>query len=297
MPNGKTTLVGEMLAAFENREAMPFNIRRMVLPVIQDKNKDSDMENSPALRRDFNLIYFIHGGIHDAYLQEDNPWLFPNDLVIIPENMVYASQNIQNCIGYCVYFKTEFIQPLLNGTIAEQFPFFDLEAEHIMHIAQQERNVMQRAFLDIINEQKRFSSEREIILRDLIHILLLRIREIYLPDLRRDYDPTSRNVKLSNRFKRLVEKNFLQIREVRAYADMLNITPQYLSDVVKNTIGKSPKHLINDMIFLEAKFLLVSTDKTFSEIAYLLQFNDQAHFNHFIRNQSGYSPGAIRKMH
>jgi AraC-like DNA-binding protein len=106
---------------------------------------------------------------------------------------------------------------------------------------------------------------------------------------------TSRNMKLSNRFKQLVDKNFLQIREIRAYADMLNITPQYLSEVVKSVSGKSPRKLVNEKLSMEAKMLLGSTDKSLSEIAYLLRFNDQAHFSHFIMTQTGYSPTQIRK--
>lgn len=46
------------------------------------------------MRRQFNLIYLLLGGVHDVYLGAEYRWLKPNDLVIVPENMVYASSNI-----------------------------------------------------------------------------------------------------------------------------------------------------------------------------------------------------------
>ena len=71
--------------------------------------------------------------------------------------------------------------------------------------------------------------------------------------------------------------------------------PKYLSEAVKENTGKTPKELINDVLVLESKVLLGSTDKTISEIAHHLQFQDQAHFSHFIRQQTGRTPTELRK--
>jgi AraC-like DNA-binding protein len=86
------------------------------------------------------------------------------------------------------------------------------------------------------------------------------------------------------------------IREVKTYAEMLNITPQYLSEIVKTTLGISPRKVINRMLTQESKILLGSTNKTLSEIAYLLRFDDQAHFSHFMKIQTGSTPTEWRKM-
>jgi len=274
------------------------NIGSMVMPgTLQDRHKHIDPDKGiPASRRKFNFVYIILEGFSDICLGTDFYRLKPNDLVIVPENTVFASKNVTNCMGYCIHFKTEFIQPILGGILTEQFPFFDMEAEHIISLSPQENQVIQRAFRDILEEYGKFSQEKENLLKSLVYILLLRVREVYRSHAKMTEPLTSRSVKLCNQFKHLVEKNFLQIREVRLYADMLNITPQYLSSVVKTTMGKSPRKLINDMLTLESKILLGSTDKTVSEIAYMLRFDDQAHFSHFIKIQTGFSPSVLRKM-
>jgi len=103
-------------------------------------------------------------------------------------------------------------------------------------------------------------------------------------------------MKLANRFKHLLERNFIEKREVKQYADELNITPKYLLDVVKKTFGKTPRQMINDMLLLEAKVLLGSTDLGISEIAYKLHFDGPSHFCHFIHQHSGRSPQRLREM-
>jgi AraC family transcriptional activator of pobA len=298
----KDILVIKDLATFEkiiNRDKKPYDINMMVMPgTLEDKHKEVDPKiGIQPLRRQFNLIYLLIGGIHDVHLGADYRWLKPNDLVIVPENMLYASSNIQNCTGYCIHFKTEFIQPLLNGSITEQFPFFNFETEHIINITDEETKVIKKAFKDIIEEYQRFSPEKDYILRNYIYILLLRIREIYRPHSNYIRQNLNRAEKLANRFRQLIDKNFLNMRKVKDYADKLNISPKHLSDVVKNTFGKSPREMINDMLLLEAKVQLASTDKTVTEIALELNFNDQSHFNHFVKKLTGSSPLELRRLY
>ena len=296
----KDILIIENLAAFEkiiNKDSKPYDINMMVMPgTLQDKHKDVDPEKGiHALRRKFNLIYLLLDGVHDVHLGADYRWLKPNDLVIVPENFLYASSNVRNCIGYCIHFKTEFIQPLLKGNLSEEFPFFDLEAEHIVNVNAEQSELIQQAFKDIIAEYERFSPEKDYLLRNYIYILLLRVRQIYRPLERKISDSATRSMKITNQFKHLVEKNFINMREVQEYAKLLHITPKHLSDVIKANTGQSPRDLINTMLLLEAKVLLGSTDKTVTEIAHTLCFEDQSHFSHFIKRHAGCTPLELRK--
>jgi AraC family transcriptional regulator, transcriptional activator of pobA len=296
----KDIIIIENLAEFEkviNRDQRKYDINMMVMPgTLEDKHKDVDPEKGiQALRRQFNLVYILLGGIHDVHLGADYRWLKPNDLVIVPENYLYASSNVRACSGYCIHFKTEFIQPLLKGSLNEDFPFFDFEAEHIINISEEETLRIQEAFKNIITAYARFSPEKDYILRNYIHILLLLIREIYRPHARHLQESATRTMKITSQYKHLLQKNFLIWREVKQYAAALNITPKYLSEAVKENTGKTPRELINDVLVLESKVLLGSTDKTISEIAHHLQFEDQSHFSNFIRQHTGSSPTQLRK--
>jgi AraC-like DNA-binding protein len=296
----KEILIIKDLAEFEkviNRDNKPYDINMMVMPgTLEDKHKNVDPKKGiQALRRQFNLIYLIMNGIHDVHLGAEYRWLRPNDLVIVPENVLYASSNVRGCIGYCIHFKTEFLQPLLNGSLSSEFPFFDVEAEHVINVSDDESKIIQQAFKEIILEYERFSREKDYLLRNYIHILLLRIREIYRPYAQKIKENSTRAEKLANKFKHLLEKNFTTMRRVQDFAVKLHITPKYLSDVVQETFGKSPRDMINDMLLLEIKVQLGASDKTVSEIAHELNFTDQAHLNHFMKQHTGSTPLEYRE--
>jgi AraC-like DNA-binding protein len=293
-------LIIENLADFEkkiNRDYRPYDINMMVMPgTLEDKHKDVDPERGiPALRRQFNLIYLLEDGVHDVHLGADYRWLRPNDLVIVPENFLYASSNVRNCRGYCMHFKTEFIQPLLKRPFTEEFPFFDLQAEHIVNVSDGEADLIRQSFRDIIREYERFSPEKEYLLRSYIQILLLRVREIYRPRAHRIRENASRATQIAGEFRHLLEKNFRQRREVRDYARELHITPKYLCEAVKEATGKSPREIIRDLLLLESRALLASTGRTVAAIAQELGFEDPPHFTRFIRQHTGLTPVQLRK--
>ena len=123
----------------------------------------------------------------------------------------------------------------------------------------------------------------------------MRVREIYRPHVTKIVDSASRAVKVSGQFKRLLQKNFLEFRKVDDYAGMMHISPKHLTDLVKEATGKTPKQLINDVLLLEAKVMLGSTDRSITDIAHTLKFQDQSHFSHFVRKQEGCSPLELRK--
>jgi AraC family transcriptional activator of pobA len=85
-------------------------------------------------------------------------------------------------------------------------------------------------------------------------------------------------------FRSLVEKNYQSWHKVSDYAAQLNITADYLNNVIKSTIGKTAKDFIQERIVLEAKRLGLHTQLTNKEIAYRLGFDDPSHFSKFFKN-------------
>jgi AraC-like DNA-binding protein len=96
------------------------------------------------------------------------------------------------------------------------------------------------------------------------------------------------------KFKDLVEKNFRERHKVKEYADLMHITPKYLNEVVKNSIGYTAKEYIQDRISTEARRLLIHTRASVKEIGYDLGFKEPIHFSAFFKNCSGFSPSEFR---
>ncbi|WP_190808828.1 AraC family transcriptional regulator [Flagellimonas sp. S3867] len=96
-------------------------------------------------------------------------------------------------------------------------------------------------------------------------------------------------------FNILVEKYFREKHSVSDYAEMLNKSPKTLSNLFKKYSEKTALTFINERILLEAKRLLMFSDKTSTEIAYELGYKEPAHFSKFFKNQLGTSPIEYKK--
>jgi AraC-like DNA-binding protein len=106
-------------------------------------------------------------------------------------------------------------------------------------------------------------------------------------------DPNPQNAEVGRTivrgFKEAVEKHFHQWHQVKEYADMLNVTPNYLNEVIKIAIGQSAKDFIQTRIVLEAKRKSLFTLLSNKEIGFSLGFEDPAHFSKFFKSYTGQS--------
>ncbi|SHN10821.1 AraC family transcriptional regulator [Chitinophaga sp. CF418] len=105
---------------------------------------------------------------------------------------------------------------------------------------------------------------------------------------------SSRTHPLLANFKNLLSKEVLQQHAVRFYASQLNVTPKYLSEVIKEQTGRTAGEWIDQTLILEAKVLLQRKDLTISQISDLLNFSDQSVFGKFFKVNTGMSPLTYR---
>jgi len=73
-------------------------------------------------------------------------------------------------------------------------------------------------------------------------------------------------------------------------AEKLNISPSYLSGLLKALTGQSTQQHIHDKLIEKAKGKLSSTSLSVSEIAYGLGFEHQQSFSKFFKTITNVSP-------
>ena len=95
---------------------------------------------------------------------------------------------------------------------------------------------------------------------------------------------------LVDRFLTLVEKHYREERNVGFYADKLQITPKYLSSLLKENTGKFANEWIDSYVILEAEALLKSTNMTIQQISDELNFPTQSVFGKYFKRLTGKSP-------
>ncbi|MDX7992081.1 helix-turn-helix domain-containing protein [Xenorhabdus littoralis] len=106
----------------------------------------------------------------------------------------------------------------------------------------------------------------------------------------------SRKEKLGWRFWELISKHCIQQRDVAFYADKLNITPFYLSQITKVYFNDSPKTLINRQVVLEIKALLNLSAISVNEIAARMNFDDPSYLSRYFKRETGLSLSVYRQQ-
>lgn len=99
------------------------------------------------------------------------------------------------------------------------------------------------------------------------------------------------------KFNLMVENNYRKEHTVQFYAGQLNKSAKTLANYFAAYNHKSPLVVIQDRIVLEAKRLLMYTDKSAKEIAYELGYEDAAYFSNFFKKQTGSAPTDFRMLH
>ena len=90
-------------------------------------------------------------------------------------------------------------------------------------------------------------------------------------------------------FKSIVEKHYMEWHQVKDYADALNVTPNYLNEVIRSSVQISAKDFIQTRLILEAKRMAIFTAKSAKEIGFELGFEDPSHFSKFFKTNAGQS--------
>lgn len=88
---------------------------------------------------------------------------------------------------------------------------------------------------------------------------------------------------LFNRFVEMIYSDNGTSRSVKKYAEKLNITPKYLSDVCKSISGKSAYVWINEILKKEIERLLQYTELSAKEISDHLDFPEPSLFSKYMR--------------
>lgn len=81
---------------------------------------------------------------------------------------------------------------------------------------------------------------------------------------------------------------------IKNYADLLHVSPKYLSQTIKKSAGKTAGEYIDERLVLEAKILLQRSDLSIGQVADSLHFADQFIFSKYFKRHTGMTPKAYR---
>lgn len=114
------------------------------------------------------------------------------------------------------------------------------------------------------------------------------------PQYRPDEVKSYRVRELFNRFMMLLERDYKISRDVNYYAAQMNISSKYLTNIVSQVTGHTPKTIIDQYVILQLKMHLKRTTQSIKEMAWEFHFADVSFFCRYFKKYTGLTPQQIR---
>lgn len=202
--------------------------------------------------------------------------------------------------GFLLYIHEDFLHGHGLHSEIQKYHFFDYEANEALHLSPKEEETIWELYHKIeteyYNNQDEYS--KGIILGH-IESILRYAQRFYK---RQFINRTEISGKLVSRFNESLsnykERGFLDekgLPNVKFMASELNLSPRYLSDLLKQETGKTAIELIHIFLISEAKNLLKADNATIAETAYSLGFENLPYFSRLFKKEVGITPNQYRK--
>lgn len=169
-----------------------------------------------------------------------------------------------------------------------EIPFIQLNESQSADI----RNIIR----EIQSEMKDEDANTEEMLRILLKLIILKSTRIWKQQHLLSENDQQSDVQFLRKFSKLVEQHYKTHHTVADYADMLFLTAKNLSKKISLLSKDTPNDIIKNRIILESKRLLAHTTMTVKEIAFSLNYEDDAYFVRFFTKNTGISPLSFRKQ-
>ncbi|HEV7350079.1 AraC family transcriptional regulator [Telluribacter sp.] len=252
--------------------------------------------NAPHRHSYYEILFFEEGqGFHEVDFRT-YPVSAPS-VHFLPPGKVHLLTPTSDCRGYIMAFSEGFYS--FYGTPQSvplsQVPFFQSGVhEPVLSLNEETKRYLQYLLENMVGDLLEGSAENSAILGSYLHIFLQKCQRLTTrpPDL--SAPSATHPSDLTGRFREMVEKNFREMHEVQQYATALDVTPDYLSKIVKKSVGVSAGEYILDKLLLEAKRLLVFTQMSSKEISYHIHIEDPSYFGRIFKRKTGLTPNEYR---
>ncbi|MEL7422093.1 MAG: helix-turn-helix transcriptional regulator [Bacteroidota bacterium] len=208
---------------------------------------------------------------------------------------------IEGGSGWTLLFHPDLLRKSELGQNIGDYSFFDYDLHEALHLSEKERVALTALVAKIQEEynQNIDKYSQELIVAN-IEMLLKYSKRFYD---RQFYTRTNLNVDILTQFNKIIRtyynsgqalmKGVLTVKECAAN---LNLSVNYLGDLIRAETGRSAKEHIHEFVIEKAKNRLVGSREGISEIAYDLGFEYPQGFNKLFKSKVGVSPSQYRNL-
>lgn len=235
-------------------------------------------------RHDYFEIILIKKGGGKQLIDFKDCNLNANSIYTIYPNQVHLLTRAE-ATGLLLQFKKEvfeFLFPLQHHYLYFNHPELPLDQDQFEHLYEMV------AVIGQLNEQEQLSPLSIYKSYSYLQIILITLIELQQGAIFSSQD------NFAGKFLQLISLHIKEKRKVADYADLMYLTPDKLSALVKDTFATTPLKLIHEELLLEIKRLMLTSALSLKEIAYELNFDTSSNFSAFIKTATGLTPSQLQ---
>jgi AraC-like DNA-binding protein len=232
----------------------------------------------------------------------NNKYYTENGLMLFSEpGQVVSWDSLTFWDGYAFVFHPDLIRQNPIAAKIHQYKYFSYEINDALFMTAEEEEIITWLFTRIHMELLENKANANInIILSLLNVVLSYADAFYE---RQFKNKAIKTVSISSKLKSLLQNRYKDLSKpvsgfptVSSVAEELNMSSNYLTDLMRAETGKSTISFIQEFMIEQAEILLLQTDMNISDVAYQLGFTNVPYFSRFFKNIKGISPTEIRNQ-
>ena len=245
---------------------------------------------------DYTYVLQLGGSATVNYKRKEVQ-LHKHDMMLFPPQTAPSLSNVSDdYCAICLILSTQFCNSniLARRSFLTSFYHFNSLEAPLVHTSKEQALMLEADLRLLIYHIKHPNSQTYSTLECLYGVFLSDLLAI-LNDSNGLIKQPNRAQEIFQGFADLLKKDFKEEHSVNYYADKLNISQRYLAMAVREVNNQSVTYFINQMLIIEACWLLKSTTFNVQQITDKLHFSESTVFCKFFKRHTGMSPLAYRE--
>lgn len=209
------------------------------------------------------------------------------------------STSVNDATGWLLVFHPDFVRNYHLGKEIKEFGFFSYAVNEALHLSEKEENMLEGIMKNIQHEYHSSIDQfsQDVMISHLDLLLNYSNRFYNRQFLTRKTASKDLLVKLDTLLTDHFNSDKVQefgLPSVLFISDKLNVSPHYLTDMLRTLTGQSTQQHIHNKLIEKAKEILSSTNLSVSELAFQLGFEHPQSFSRLFKSKTNLSPLEFR---
>jgi AraC-like DNA-binding protein len=263
----------------------PFHIFKFTHEVINDIVKTPPAPH----RHDHEEIIIATEGNYEHFIDFNKSTYLAPSLVYVAQGKVHQFLPNFSTKGWAIRYNTEFIP-------GGKFHYYSHYLDNIKYDL--DKGFFLKSVDNLCNmmlgeiQQKTIDYDT---IKYLLNALFSKLESLGNKGLNIKDTPNNGQIKTFNDFLKLLEDNYKSSEGVDFYAGKMFMSVRNLNLISKNISNKSISDIIETRKLIEARQLLIDTNKSVSEIGYELGYSEKSYFTRVFHAKTGLTPSRFRE--